>query len=186
MTTNRFISLLFLAIVAGLVWWLENLVSTSQTEAMKTQTNRPDFYMEKFTMRNFSIDGRLKYRANGRSLMRYPKDDSLEIEQLDMQAFKQGKGPISVRSDEARISNDGDHILLTGAVNIHQEKYGNDDSLTITTEKLFLDNQRDYLETNKPITIKNSRHTMHGTGMQAWLEHKKYRLLSNVRGTHEP
>ena len=76
--------------------------------------------------------------------------------------------------------------MLTGEVNIHQDSHGDDDSLDIRTEKLFLDNQRDYLETNKPITIKTDRHTMQGTGMQAWLEYKKYRLLSNVRGTHEP
>ena len=186
MTTSRFISLLLLTIIASLVWWLENLVSSSQTEAMKLQTNRPDFYMEKFAMRNFSTEGTLKYQANGQSLIRYPKDDSLEIEQLEMQAFKQDKGPISVKSDTARISNDGEHILLTGAVNIHQEKHGSDDSLTLTTDKLFLDNQRDYIETNKPITIRTDRHTMHGTGMQAWLEYRKFRLLSNVRGTHEP
>jgi len=186
MTTSRFLSLLLLAVVTSLVWWLEGLVTSSQTEAMKQKSNRPDFYMENFTLRNFNISGELRYRAKGRSLIRYPKDDSLEIELLDMQAYKKDKAPLFVKSNNARISNDGDHVMLTGAVDIHQDKLGSDDSLSINTEKLFMDNERDYLETNKAITIKTSKHHMQGVGMQAWLEHKKYRLLSNVRGTHEP
>jgi LPS export ABC transporter protein LptC len=103
-----------------------------------------------------------------------------------MQAFRQDKAPLNVKANTAHISNDGDHVLLTGAVDIDQEKRGDDDSLSIKTEKLFLDNSRDYLETNKAITIKTSKHVMQGVGMQAWLEHKKYRLFSNVRGKHEP
>jgi len=186
MTTSRFFSLLLLAIMTSLIWWLESLVSSSQTEAMKQQSNRPDFYMKNFTLRNYNINGELGYITEGLSMVRYPKDDSLEIEQLDMQAFKKDKAPLFVKSDSARISNDGEHVMLTGAVHIHQDKLGGDDSLSIKTEKLFMDNQRDYLETNKAITISTSKHRMEGVGMQAWLEHRKYRLLSNVRGTHEP
>jgi len=186
MTASRAVSLLILAIVTSLVWWLESLVSSSQTEAMKQQSNRPDFYMENFSLRNFKTSGELHYHARGRSLIRYPKDDSLEIEQLDMQAYKKDKAPLFVKSNNAYISNDGDHVMLTGAVDIRQDKLGGDDSLSIKTEKLFMDSQRDYLETNKAITIKTNRHQMQGVGMQAWLEHEKYRLLSNVRGTHEP
>jgi lipopolysaccharide export system protein LptC len=186
MTASRFFSLVLLAIAATSIWWLEDLVSTSQTEAMKQQTNRPDFYMENFTLRNFDANGELHYRAKGKSLIRYPQDGSLAIEQLDMLAYKEDKAPLQVKSNTARISNNGDHAMLTGAVDIHRDKLGKDDALTIKTEKLFMDNQRNYLETNKAISIWSGRHQMHGTGMQAWLDHEKYRLLSNVRGIHEP
>lgn len=186
MTANRIFSLLILAIIASVTWWLENLVSSSQTEAIRQQTNRPDFYMENFTMRNFNPNGELHYQASGKTMIRYPKDDVLDIEQLDMQAYQSEQAPLFVKSNTARISNDGNHILLTGAVDIHREKLGKDDALSIKTEKLFMDNQRDYLETNKAIRIRSGPHDIRGVGMQAWLEYKKYRLLSKVRGIHEP
>ena len=186
MTASRFFSFILLCIVAILVWWLEDIVSTSHNEALRQQTNRPDFYMEKFTLYNYNRDGMLRYHASGRSMIRYPVDDSLEIEQLDMRAFKPDKAPMDVKANNARISNKGNHVLLTGAVDINQEKQGDDDSLSIKTEKLFLDSPRDYLETNKAITIRTSKHQVRGIGMQAWLGHKKYRLFSEVKSRHEP
>lgn len=186
MTSGRLISLLFLVVVTSMTWWLENIISTSHQEALREKTNRPDFYMEDFTLHNYDKEGFLKYHALGHSLIRYPANDSLEIEQLDMQAFREGKAPMNVKANNAQISNDGDHVLLIGAVDINRDKHLDEDSLSITTEKLFLDNSRDYLETNKAITIKTSKHTMYGVGMQAWLENEKYRLFSDVRGKHEP
>jgi|GEM_PF-4389422 len=186
MTASRFFSFLLLCIVTSLIWWLESVVSSSQNEALKQKSNRPDFYMKNFTLNNYNVNGELRYEANGESLIRYPKDDSLEIEQLDMQAYKKDKAPLNIKANNAQISNNGEHVLLTGAVDIHQGKHQDDDTLSIKTEKLFMDTERDYLETNKAITIKTSRHTMQGIGMQAWLKHKKYRLFSQVRGIHEP
>lgn len=186
MTAGRFFSFILLAVVATLIWWLEDIVSTSHQESLRQKNNRPDFYMENFTLRNYNPDGLLRYRATGNSMIRYPVDDSLEIEQLDMRAFKPDKAPLDVKANNARITNEGDHVMLTGAVDINQEKQGNDDSLSIKTEKLFLDNEREYAETNKAITIRTSKHEMSGVGMQAWLGHKKYRLFSEVKGRHEP
>lgn len=186
MTASRFLSFLSLCIITSLIWWLESVVSSSQNEALKQKSNRPDFYMKNFTLRDYTVSGELRYEARGSSLIRYPKDDSLEIEQLDMQAFDRDKAPLNVRANNARISNHGDHILLTGAVDIQQDKRGDHDSLSIKTEKLFMDKAKDYLETNKAIAIQTSKHKIKGVGMQAWLEHKKYRLFSQVRGVHEP
>ena len=186
MTSGRFISLVFLFITASVIWWMEDIISTSHNEALREKTNRPDFYMKGFTLDNYDPDGTLGYHATGQSLIRYPADDSLEVEQLDMQAYRLNRAPLNVRADTARISNEGDHVMLTGAVDINREKHGEDDSLSIKTEKLFLDNERDYVETNKAITISTSKHMMKGIGMQGWLKNEKYRLFSNVRGKHEP
>jgi LPS export ABC transporter protein LptC len=100
-----------------------------------------------------------------------------------MQAYRLDEAPLNINANNARITNNGDHVLLTGAVDIQQAKYKDNDSLSIQTEKLFMDSPRDYMETNKAITIQTSKHKMQGIGMQAWLEHKKYRLFSHV---HEP
>lgn len=186
MTASRFFSFLILCVITSLAWWLEGIIISSQNEDLKQKNNRPDFYMQNFTLHNYNIDGELRYKANGESLIRYPKDDSMEIEKLKMQAYKKDKAPMHINANNARISNEGDHVLLTGAVDIHQAKLGPNDSLSIKTEKLFMDSQRDYMETNKAITIQTSKHRIQGVGLQAWLEYDKYRLLSRVRGKHEP
>jgi len=186
MTLTRFFSFIFLAITATLVWWLEDVVQTAQIETLRKEHNRPDFYMQDFVMRNYDTGGSLRYTARGESLLRYPKDDNLEIKQLDMLSFRKDKAPLSVKSDSASLTDSGNQVHLTGNVRIDQDKTATEDSLSIRSEKLFIDNNRDYMETNTPILIQTSKHKLEGTGMQAWMEYKKYRLLTKVRGKHEP
>lgn len=186
MTLNRFISLLLLLVTASLVWWLEDVVQTSQEESLRKENNRPDFYMQNFTMNQYTTDGKLHYRAKGESLLRYPKNENMDIKQLDMLSFKEGEAPTSVKSDTASLTNNGDHIFLTGNVIIKQDKTEENDLLLIKTEKLFIDTTRNYMETNTPISIQTSKHKVTGTGMQAWKDYKKIRLLTKVKGRHEP
>lgn len=186
MTLNRFLSLFFLAITASLAWWLEDVVQTSQNEALRKENNRPDFYMQSFVMRQYNTQGEMRYEIHGESLLRYPKNKNMEIKQLDMQVFKKGKAPLAVKADTARLTDNGEQIYLTGNVRIDRNKTVDEDSLSIRSEKLFIDTSRDYMETNKRIRIQTSKHKIEGTGMQAWFEHKKIRLLTKVRGIHEP
>ncbi len=186
MTTSRFISLIILAMMTSMVWWLEDIVSTAQQEELRKKSNRPDFYMENFTLHQYDEAGDLDYQTQGTSLIRYPVNDSLEIEGLDMQAYKAGKMPFTINANKARIDEDGDQIFLSGNVKMLQQEGPDNDLLSIESEKLFIDNNRDYLETNKQITIKTSKHEISGVGMQAWVELDKFRLMSKVRGTHEP
>jgi lipopolysaccharide export system protein LptC len=153
---------------------------------MRKQNTRPDFYMEGFTMHDYSPLSNLRYQTTGKSLMRYPKDDSLEIKQLNMQSYQENKAPLSVTANTASLTDDGQQIFLTGNVIIRQDKTRTDDSMLITTEKLFIDNNRNYMETDVAINIKSSKHDVSGIGMQAWTDYKKVRLLKKVRGIHEP
>ena len=186
MTLNRFFSLLILSIIAALTWWLEDVVQTSHTEAARKESNRPDFYMQDFTMRDYSPLGELRRRGSGDSLLRYPKDDSLEIKKLAMQSYQQGKAPLSISANSASLTDDGQQIFLAGNVIIKQDKTQNQDSMLVTTEKLFIDSNRNYMETDVAINIKTGKHDVSGIGMQAWTDYKKIRLLKKVRGIHEP
>lgn len=186
MTASRFISLLILTVVTSMIWWLEDIVSTTQNEELRRKNNRPDFYMENFTLHQYDETGRLDYQTKGASLIRYPAHDTLEIENLDMQAYKDNKMPFSIKANNARIYEEDDQIQLTGNVKMYQTEGPDNDMLSIESEKLLIDGNRDYLETTKKITIKTDKHEISGIGMQAWLELDKFRLMSTVRGTHEP
>ncbi|TNF98932.1 MAG: LPS export ABC transporter periplasmic protein LptC [Gammaproteobacteria bacterium] len=186
MTLDRTIALFFVAIIALAVWWLEDVVQKSQDEILLKKHNRPDFYMQDFTMHSFDKKGNSNYRVNGRSMVRYPKDGSLEITELDMISSANPDRPASIKAKTARLTEEGSKVLLTGDVRVNRKKTAVQDSLQILTEKLLLDIESDYAETDQPITLISSKHHIKAVGMHAWMKHHKIRLLSNVRGKHEP
>jgi lipopolysaccharide export system protein LptC len=186
MTLDRILGLFFVAIIAFAVWWLEDVVQKSQDEILQKQHNRPDFYMQDFTMQSFDKKGKLSYSTKGHSMVRYPKDGSLEITELDMTSLANPNGPASIKAQTARLTEDGNKVLLTGDVRVHRKQTAAQDSLQILTEKLLLDIERDYAETDQAITLISDKHHVKAVGMQAWLKHHKVRLLSKVRGQHEP
>ncbi len=186
MTITRIFSVLALIFIAGVVWWLESIISTAQDDELRVKNNRPNFYLENFELHQYSQYGVLEYQAQGQSMIQYPIDDGMDVEQMTMHRYPPDKSIVTVKADNARLLEEGKQIHLSGNVHIHQAKSNNNDLLDIKTEKLFVDNDSKYMETNKPITIRTDKHEISGTGMQAWTEKRKFRLLSNVRGRHEP
>lgn len=172
--------------MASVIWWLESIISTAQDDELRKQSNRPNFYLENFELHQYNASGVLEYKAQGHSMIQYPINNGMDIEQMTMLRYPPEKAIVTVKADNARLLDEAKQIHLSGNVHIHQAKSNNNDLLDIKTQKLFVDNDSKYMETNKPITIKTDKHEISGTGMQAWTELKKFRLLSNVRGRHEP
>lgn len=184
MTLPRIFSFMALSILAALLWWLENIVQSTQEANLRTAHNRPDFFMREFTMTDYDVAGKKRHVVTGNSVLHYPKDSNLEIRKLNLVSDKGDNRQIFVKANRARISNDGNHIYLDDKVQIDQKAPG--DTMAFRSESLFLDNEKDYLESNSDITITTDKHHIRGTGLQAWLKHRKIRILSKARGKHEP
>lgn len=184
MTDRRTISILLLAVSMCLVWWLEIIISATQKKELHLKNNRPDLYMENLILHQYDETGDLEYRADAASLTHYPLDDSLEIRRLQMLAYKTDSMPLNMQADRAIHKTNG-YIHLVGNVRIHQDGSTSNDLLHIESEQLFIDNNRDYLETPGEITLQTGFHKISGVGMQAWIESGKFSIKSAVRGVHE-
>lgn len=186
MTGGHFFSLALLALLAIAIWWLEDIIRSVQEKEPHEAGNRPDFYLENSVLRQYDRLGNLAYLLQGQSMIRYPGEDSIEIEKIHLQQFPRQGSRITVTADQARLLEEDWKIMLSGSVHIHQPKGKTNNLLDIRAESLSIDQASGYMETSGPITIKTSGHEISGIGMQAWTKAGKYRLQSQVRGRHEP
>ncbi len=185
-TGSRFFSLATLVAIALVVWWLEHIVHTAGDVATHGGTDHPDFHLEDFVLHQYDQAGSVAYRAQGRSMAGYTGNNSIVVDTVFLQQFPERPAAVTMTADQARLLDDGERIDLMGGVHIYRPDGGPDAPFDIRTERLFIDQTSGYMESAEPVTIKTPGHEISGTGMQAWTGPGRYRLLSRVKGRHEP
>ena len=185
-TGSHFFSLATLAAIALVVWWLEDIVHTAGDVAAHGDADLPDFYLEDFVLHQYDQAGSVAYRAQGRSMASYSGNNSTVIDTVFLQQFPEQPSAVTMTADQARLLDDGERIDLMGSVHIYRAEGGPDVPFDIRTERLFIDQTSGYMESAEPVTMKTPGHEISGIGMQAWTESGRYRLLSRVKGRHEP
>ncbi|MGH1371428.1 MAG: LPS export ABC transporter periplasmic protein LptC [Cellvibrionaceae bacterium] len=93
--------------------------------------------------------------------------------------------PWQITADEGKAKKNGAIIHLWGNVHIWQKDALGQVS-ELTTPYLVVKPEQQYAETDKPVIIVSAGSTTHAVGMKAFLRKDTIKLLSKVRGIHEP
>jgi len=182
---TTWVTILVLTILASMSWWLESVVEEPLGKLVKSKSNKPDYYMEQFTLKAMGIEGKVKYSVHGQSLVHYPTDNSSEVQTPHVEIYRDNGPPWIVDARSARVNDDGTKTILTGNVAIRREGTDTLSDIQIYTDRLLLMSDKDYAETKEPITIIRDDNTIKAIGMRAWLKLGKLHLLSKVRGRYE-
>ncbi len=111
--------------------------------------------------------------------------DYMEMTRPDMTLYSDDKPPWQITAREGITRDNGNRIELWGDVHIWQtDELGQRSELN--TEYLVLEPEQQYAETDKPVIIVSPGNTTRAIGMKAFLQRDIIKLLSNVRGIHEP
>lgn len=95
------------------------------------------------------------------------------------------KPPTTIASNTGKARNNGNLVQLWGDVHIWQtDSLGQ--SSELTTPYLVVKPEQQYAETDKPVIITSPGNTTNAVGMKAYLQTDTIKLLSNVRGIHDP
>ncbi len=93
--------------------------------------------------------------------------------------------PWFITSTEGKALNNGATIHLWGDVHIWQKDALGQTS-ELTTPYLVVKPEQQYAETDKPVMIISAGSKTNAVGMKAFLRKDTIKLLSKVRGIHEP
>ena len=175
-----------LALVAGLSWWL-----AGEPPIVERQTNTPadggeiDYYLRDLEFATYSEDGVLARTLIAPEMRHYPADDSTELDRPRMTIHRADAPPWRVRSDSGWVSPDGERVHLRGEVFIERDAGKDVRPMQILTRNLWVEPERDYAETDEPVTVTSLTDRIDSVGMQAWLnEPGRIKFLSQVRGRH--
>lgn len=175
-----------LLLTATLSWWLFTQVQLSGDTAAREKAHRPDFFLDDFTLTTMDETGRPKHRVTAPHMVHYPDDDTAEVDDPYVEIYRPDAPDWRIRARFAWISPGGERVRLQREV--HVDRVGDADHapLTMLTEELLALPDDQYMETDLPVTFLSPGWNVQAVGMKSWLDEGRMRLLSQVRGVHEP
>ena len=174
-----------LIIVAGLSYWLLDMLIIDDKEALAKLAHHPDYYMENFNTLKMNKEGTPKNHLSASYMAHYPDDNTTELDYPELKIFRENKLPINVRADKGWVTSSNEVILLTGNVHLYQLNDSGEMSLELMTKDARILIDKKYAETNKPTTLISKNSTTNSTGMRIYLEEQRMEFLSDVQTTIE-
>ena len=175
---------LALAVLAAVSWWLARDVERDHRLSSGPRDNREiDYYLRELDFSTYTEQGILARTLQAPELRHYPDDGSTELDRPRFTIHKNGVPPWRVRSETGWVSPDGKRVHLHGDVLIERDAGADIRPMRIVTRNMRVEPERDYAETDEPVTVTSFNDRIDSVGMQAWLrEPGRIKFLSQVRG----
>ncbi len=152
----------------------------------------PSNILENTVNREYDEDGQLKTifeAGESRYFQINPKGrtdkDYAELIAPKLTLLSPNAPPWRITADEGKAKANGAIIHLWGNVHIWQRDTAGQIS-ELTTPYLVVEPELQYAETDKPVMIVSAGSKTNAVGMKAFLREDTIKLLSKVRGIHEP
>ncbi|WP_367607142.1 LPS export ABC transporter periplasmic protein LptC [Legionella sp. W05-934-2] len=174
--------LIITLVIAAFSGWY--YVSTDNAYRLDKQTlnNMPDVVADKVHLTQFDEKGRIKHDLVSKMMSHKPADDRyLFIKPNIRVASETQKSPWLITAEIAISLQGGALIELVDSVHLHQ-KIDNNKFNDILTERLYYQPNKKLAYTDKPIEFNQPGATIKAVGMQAELDKKHVRLLSQAKG----
>jgi lipopolysaccharide export system protein LptC len=187
-----YLPVILMGLVAlGTYWLARNTPVFSAPAAVRPPSSEPDYFMRRFSVRNFQPDGRLRSEVFGSEGRHFPDSDILEVEEPRIRAFSD-RGELTTATARRAVSNgDGTQVQLFGnAVVVRGE--GTDAAgrpvprMEIRSDFLHLFVDTEQLRTDKPVTLLRGNDRFEGDAMVYDHVERVLQLEGRVRGLIQP
>lgn len=179
--------LVVLAVIglSTLSWWMPS-GQGPVTQLVSEQQNRhiPDFYLTDFDLTTMNAAGRPRYDLQAQWMQHYVDDDTSQLLMPSLTVYRPGQPPWRVSAKRAEVATGGESLLLQDDVKMRRmgtEKRG---TLEIDTSVLKVVPDKEYAETDQPVTITADLGVTRAVGMRADLQRRYLQLLHQVRGEY--
>jgi lipopolysaccharide export system protein LptC len=173
-----------LALLAALTYWLNIQVQMPGASDAKGRHD-PDYFLDNFVGTRLGADGKPQQILSALKLVHYPDDNTTHLDGPNFVVMEQAKAPMRITALRGLVTASGADAYFYGEVRATREPLpdaAGEESLTITTEYLHVIPDKDWAETDQPVTIIRPRAIIHAVGMH--LDNKTHtaKLLAKVRG----
>lgn len=179
------LSLSFLALLAILLFWLNQSTESSSPPQYSPESRTPDYIVETFTAVQMGEDGNARKMIIGKRMQHYPDDDSTHLDRPRLIDTQPGKPPVQLAADHARMSSKGEDIYLSGNVRLIRNPSKSRGETVLTTSLLHLRPGEDIAKTDKPVAITEGQAAINAVGMEMNNRTGTTQLLSQVRVVHD-
>lgn len=151
-----------LVLLAALSFWLNRLIQDDKPRG--PLRHDPDYWVERFEVRRFDLEGQLQHTLVAAKLVHYPDDDTTIVTAPHITYHQQPPSEISAR--KAYIGREGKEMDLVDDVKVIRHAVTGDTPPTVLetrTLKIFPDDEK--ASTRDPVLITQGKSIMRGSGL---------------------
>ncbi len=168
------------------VYWLDKQVQQEVVAGINNQRHDPDGIMDNFSAVKMDMQGAPSTLLSAKQLRHYPDHDTTELELPRLTMLNVEHPPVHVKAARGNISSRGDEVVFQDNVVVVRESAGTQSAMTLRTEYLRVLPNKDWANTDKPVTLVDASNTIHAVGMEMDNKTRILKLLSQVRSEHLP
>ena len=174
-----------LALLAGLTWWLNQLVQPPASRADGSTRHDPDLIVENFSGKKLAEDGSVQYTLAAKKMVHYPDDDSALLSDVRLEAFGPKQPRLTLTADRGRLEQKGERVLVNGNVVITRDADPKTEALRITTDHMLVLPDDGIASTDATLTMQSA--SAHAVAQGGVLNNQERTLkLDAVRATYTP
>jgi lipopolysaccharide export system protein LptC len=178
--------LLPLLVLLGATYWLNQQVQPEPARPDAGKRHDPDAIMDNFSAIKLNGQGVPRFIMTANRMQHYPDDDSTTLEVPRLTMLSADRPAIHTIARRAIVSSKGDEIFLHEDVEVLREASATQEELTLQTEYLRVVPDRDWSDTDRPVTIVSAHNTVHAVGLEMDNKAHTLKLLSQVRSVNVP
>ncbi len=144
------------------------------------------YYLHDATLTELGADGKPRVVVRATSIEQQFLDDSVQLQQLELDYTTPQAGAWHVTADGGRMPNDRTSLELQGNVRVSGSAERAAGQAVILTDRLAYDIRSNLIRTTAPVAIRFGNYELHGRGLRVALNDGTLRLESGVNGSFTP
>jgi lipopolysaccharide export system protein LptC len=178
--------LLLLAVLAGLSFWLDQLVRSGEPVRDARARHDPDLILQSFDADKLGPTGAPAYTLAAKRLLRFPDDQTVRLDEPRFEQIGASGITTSITAKYGTVSGQGDNVHFIDDVKVVRSAYKDRSELTLDTSYLQVTPELGLARTDRPVTIRDASTTVTAVGLELRDEDRIVTLLSQVKGRYFP
>lgn len=171
-----------LTLLAGVSVWLDRVTQQPPSTHIDRTRHDPDFTAEKITLRRYDLTGKVQYILTADQMVHYGDDESSDLTKPRLNYLNRPE-PVWVESDVARVSKDGETVVLKGNVFLRRNALADRPESTMRTDEMTVWPDDEKMRADKPVTLTQGQTVITANGMTGNNIAGEVLLQGQVRGT---
>ena len=187
-----YLPLVLMGVLALGTYWLVRSTPLFEPDAPEQAQRRdPDYLMERFSIKTFDGEGRLKSEVYGEQARHYPHTDTLEIDQVRIRSYNQRGFMTVATAKRALANNDATEVQLMGNARVVREATVDRSGTTLPRVSFsgeflhaFLNEER--IKSHKPVELERGGDRITADSLDYSNFDQVMEMRGRVRGTLLP
>jgi lipopolysaccharide export system protein LptC len=186
LSTTRLFPLLLMLALAGLTFWLEQIVRQEEGPHPSLRRHDPDYVVDNLNHVRYDTGGKVVSTLAAAKMLHYPDDDSTDLVAPRVVQTKPDEPRITLTAERGTLSQDAEEVFLYGNVLVVREAGAERPETRMRTSFLHVVQSQSIIRTDRDIVIDEPDRVLSGRGMEYRNNTKELFLRERVRGRFEP